>query len=285
MVKQITRPIEQAEPGRQNPVFELERVSFSHPGGIIALDEVSFNVQAGERVVILGANGSGKSTLLKLLDGLYFADSGKVMAFGELLTKEILNHEERAFAFRRRVGLVFQDPDVQLFSSTVWDEVAFAPLQLGLSQDEVTERAERAIRLLSLDKLRNRPPYRLSEGEKKKVCIASVLSLSPEVWLLDEPTASLDPRSESWLLSFIDQLGKEGKTVVVATQDLDIVEHIADRVLVFSEDHRLVFSGMPQEAFANLELLDQCNLVHFHRHLHDRGEHVHHHLHTHEHGH
>jgi len=269
-----------------NPVFEIDHITFSY-NNQIALKNVSLTVRAGERIAILGANGSGKSTLLKILDALYFPQSGAVRAFGDAVTEESLQDETRAFEFRRRVGLVFQDPDVQLFSPTVWDEITFAPLHLGLPRAEVIERAEWAMELLGIAKLRERAPHRLSGGEKKKVALASVLSLRPDVWLLDEPTASLDPRSQSRLLDFIGELGRDGKTVVTATHDLDIVEEIADRVVMFCEDHEITAEGAPRELLSDYDRLVECNLIHEHRHKHAQTEHAHHHLHpaAHEHGH
>ncbi len=268
------------------PVFEAEHISFAYSNQL-ALKDVSLTVREGERIAILGANGSGKSTLLKILDGLYFPSEGTLCAFGEPLTEQALQDDARAFAFRRRVGLVFQDPDVQLFSPTVWDEVTFAPLHLGLPKSEVLERAEWAMDLLGIEKLRERAPHRLSGGEKKKVALASVLSLRPDVWLLDEPTTSLDPRSQSRLLDFIEELGKQGKTIITATHDLDIVEEIADRVVMFCEEHRVTGEGTPHEVLSNFEQLLECNLVHAHRHHHGSTEHVHQHLHpaSHEHHH
>ena len=267
-------------------VYELDHITYAY-NQQIALKDISLTVRAGERIAILGANGSGKSTLLKILDALYFATSGKACAFGDVLTEEALQDEARAFAFRRRVGLVFQDPDVQLFSPTVWDEVTFAPLHLGLPKHEVIERSEWAMDLLNITKLRDRAPHRLSGGEKKKVALASVLSLHPEVWLLDEPTASLDPRSTSRLLDFIDELTREGKTIITATHDLDIVEEIADRVVMFCEDHEITGDGAAREMLSNRERLIECNLIHEHRHRHAETEHAHHHLHraAHEHEH
>ena len=268
------------------PIFELERVNFSY-NQQIALKEISLTVQPGERIAVLGANGSGKSTLLKILDALYFPTSGTARAFGMLLTESALQDETQAFSFRRRVGLVFQDPEVQLFSPTVWDEVTFAPLHLGLPLAHVIERAEWAMDLLGITKLRDRAPHRLSGGEKKKVALASVLSLQPDVWLLDEPTASLDPRSQSRLLDFIGELTRNGKTIITATHDLDIVEEIADRVVLFCEEHEMTGEGAPHTVLSDYERLVECNLVHEHRHQHDGAEHVHHHLHptVHEHAH
>jgi cobalt/nickel transport system ATP-binding protein len=268
--------------------FQVEQIDFSY-NSQLALKNVSLTVHDGERIAIIGANGSGKSTLLKILDGLYFPQSGSVCAFGEPLTEQALQDETKAFAFRRRVGLVFQDPDVQLFSPTVWDEVTFAPLHLGLPRNEVVERAEWAMDLLSITKLRDRAPHRLSGGEKKKVALASVLSLRPDVWLLDEPTASLDPRSQSRLLDFIGELKRNGKTIITATHDLDIIDEIAERVVMFCEEHEITGEGTPRDMLSDYDRLVECNLIHEHRHRHlEAGtEHAHHHLHpvAHEHEH
>ena len=270
-------------------VFDVERVSYHYQGRFPGLLDVSLQIRAGQRVAILGANGSGKSTLLKILDGLYFPSEGVVRAFGRELTATSLEDEEANWAFRRRVGLVFQDPDVQLFSPTVWDEVAFGPLQLGLSRQEVASRVEAALGLLGVGKLAERVPYGLSGGEKKKVALASVLVLEPEVLLMDEPTAALDPRSQRALVDSILELSAAGRTIVAATHDLDIVAEIADHVFVFGEDRRLVRAGPPEEILGNHDLLEANNLAHSHRHVHaadDRGEvHSHPHLHHDLHGH
>jgi cobalt/nickel transport system ATP-binding protein len=267
------------------PMFELENVTYAYNKTQTALKNVNLTIAEGERIAVLGANGSGKSTLLKILDALYFPTSGSVRAFGITLTPDVFDDDARAFAFRRRVGLVFQDPEVQLFSPTVWDEVTFAPLHLGIARAEVIERAEWALELLGIEKLRERVPHRLSGGEKKKVALASVLSLRPDVWLLDEPTASLDPRSTSRLLDFLDDLKGEGKTVITATHDLDIVEDIAERVVLFCEEHEITGDGAPGLILADKERLIECNLLHEHRHKHGDTEHVHHHLHPAPHAH
>lgn len=244
-------------------VFRLEEVSYNYLDGISALREINFTVTRGERIAILGANGSGKSTLLKILDGLYFPTAGEVRAFGVPLTEKIF--QDGAYAFRRRVGLVFQDPDVQLFSPTVWDEVAFAPLQLGLPREEAVARVEGALEALSIQSLRDRAPYNLSEGEKKRVALASILSLDPEVWLLDEPTANLDPRTRGWAIDFLLSLAERGKTLVVATHDLEIADVVARQVYVLGEDHRLAAQGFPHEILTDEALLLRTNLIHQHR--------------------
>jgi cobalt/nickel transport system ATP-binding protein len=245
-------------------VLEAHDVSFAYDGAQAALDHVSLKITAQESVTIVGANGSGKSTLLKILDGLYFPTTGAVEAWGQPLTEEALRQDEFNFSFRRRVGLVFQDADVQLFSASVLDELAFAPLQLGLARTEVSQRVDAALAALRIEKLRDRPPHRLSGGEKRRVALASLLTLQPDVWLLDEPTAGLDPRSQSWLIEFILEQHRLGKTVITATHDLGLVEEIATKIHVFSEDHRMVASGEPRQILGDHDLLHRCNLYHYH---------------------
>ncbi|HEY3341460.1 MAG TPA: ABC transporter ATP-binding protein [Anaerolineae bacterium] len=262
-------------------LFDLHELCYSYEHKHSALEDVTLSICAGERIAILGSNGCGKSTLLKILDGLYFATSGTICAYGQPLSEAAFSDDQFNFAFRRRVGLVFQDSDVQLFSPSVWDEVAFAPLQMGLEQSEVHARVSEALAALRIEKLRERAPHRLSGGEKRRVALASVLALRPDVWLLDEPTTGLDPRSQSWLVDFITTQGEAGKTVITATHDLSIVDAIASRVYVFGEDHRLVAQGTPQQVLADHALLEACNLVHSHLHRHPDTGQVHSHPHEH----
>lgn len=242
-------------------IFEVDDVGFAYDGLIVALKHIDLTVKPGESLAILGSNGSGKSTLLKLLDGLYFPTSGSVCAFGQPLSEEALCDDSYNFEFRRRVGFVFQDSEAQLFMPTVWEEVAFAPLQLGVGQDEVQRRVDQALQSLQIEKLRDRAPHQLSGGEKRRVALASVLSLSPEVWLLDEPSAGLDPRSAVWLVEFINAQRLAGKTVVVATHDLSLVKLTSDRVYVLSEEHRVMAEGTPKEILADRSLLVESNLT------------------------
>jgi len=248
------------------PIFTVNDLCYAYEKKYPALDHLSLSVSQGEGLVILGANGSGKSTLLKILDGLYFAEQGEVLAFGKPLTEAAFQEDAFNFDFRRRVSLIFQDTDVQLFMPSVWDEVAFAPLQLGLSNDEVKQQVEAALETLQIGKLRDRPPHQLSGGEKRRVALASVLSLSPEVWLLDEPTSGLDPRSQGWLVEFLRSQVKAGKTVVTATHDLAIAEQIATRIIVFNEAHQIAATGEPARILHDHELLHRCNLSHYHLH-------------------
>jgi cobalt/nickel transport system ATP-binding protein len=248
-----------------DPIFDLVGVQFEYESDVPGLVDVSLQVRPGECLAILGANGSGKSTLLKVLDGLYYPSQGTVRAFGQELSERALRNDAFSYAFRRRVGFVFQDPDVQLFSASVLDEVAFAPLQLGLSVEEVEARVEWALQALRIDKLRERPPHRLSGGEKKRVALASILTLQPEVWLLDEPTGGLDPRSKAWLVAFVEEQHRARRTIVIATHDLTLVQAVATRVCVLGEDHRVAAQGDPQELLEDHNLLHACNLIHEHR--------------------
>lgn len=250
--------------------FDLTDVHYRHGNGkgVMALDGVNLTVRQGEKVAILGANGCGKSTLLRLLNGLFFAQSGRVVAFGNELTEEALRDDRRAHHFRRRVGFVFQNSDAQLFSPTVQEEIAFGPLQMGLERAEVEQRIGDVAALLDIENLLERAPFQLSGGEKKKVAIASVLVINPDVLLLDEPTAGLDPRSQGWLVDLLVRLHAGGKTLITATHDLNLVPDLADRVLVFNEQHRVEAEGSTQSILANADLLVRVNLIqaNWHRH-------------------
>jgi len=261
------------------PLFELRDVCFDYDG-VPALRGLSLAIAQGERVALVGANGSGKSTLLRLLDGLIFASQGDVSFAGQPLTAEHLADDQFAFPFRRQVALVFQNPDVQLFNPTVFDEVAFAPLQLQWPKEKVLAKVTETLELMGIAHLRERPPYRLSGGEKKRVALASVIVIDPEVLLLDEPTATLDPQSQSHVIDLIQEWKGSSKTVITATHQLEIVEDIADRVVVL-EDGQVAASGTPSEILSNHELLLRANLVHAHRHSHGGVVHSHPHIHSH----
>ncbi len=269
-------------------IFDMRNVSYSYLGKIDALKDISLEIRQGEQVCIMGANGSGKSTLLAIIDGLVFPTSGEYYAFETHITERLfdsINDNEFRQYFRKKVGFVFQNSDVQLFSPTVFEEIAFGPLQLDLSKEEVRSRVDEVMEMMGIAKLRDRAPHTLSGGEKKKVCIASVLATNPDVLLLDEPTAGLDPRTELWLIELLQELGKAGKTIITATHDLDIIEQISDRAVVMDEDHSIRVDRGTQSVLSDLELLLAANLIH--KHMHRHGAVVHQHLHSHEkeHGH
>lgn len=259
-------------------LFEVDHVTYRYQSQI-ALSDLSLTVTEGTRIALLGANGSGKSTLLRLLDGLYFPDAGVVRFRGDELVEEHFSDDAFAYNFRRQVGLVFQNPDVQLFNPTVFDEVAFGPLQLRWPKNDVRDRVHETLDRLRISHLKDRIPHRLSGGEKKRVALASVLILDPAVLLLDEPTAALDPRSQSQLIDLLVEWGGGAKTVITATHDLRDLGDIADRCYVL-DSGQLVAEGTPAEVMADVELLRRTNLIHAHRHRHASGE-----MHSHPHSH
>jgi cobalt/nickel transport system ATP-binding protein len=262
--------------GSAGPLFSLRGVRYEYPGRQVALDGIDLEIHPGERIVFLGANGSGKSTLLKLLDGIAAPTGGFMRALGQDVASVVAGAD--AFRFHREVGLVFQDPDVQLFSATVLDDVAFGPLQLGLSPREVRERCDEALALMGIAHLAQRAPFELSGGEKKRAAIASVLSLRPTVILLDEPTAALDPRTKSVLVDLIRRLESAGRTVITATHELDVAPLIAERIVVLGENRRVLIDGPSAEVLANRDLLLRANLIHQHLHTHGLVEHLHEHV-------
>jgi cobalt/nickel transport system ATP-binding protein len=259
------------------PIYTLKNVTYSYPGKILALRELDLEINSGDRVAIIGANGTGKSTLLTLLDALTFADSGNVNAFGRTLTERTMNDALFQRKFRSKVGYVFQNPDIQLFCPTVREDILFGPLQLGMEREEIQKRFDSVVERMRIGHLVDRSPHQLSLGEKKKVAIASVLIIDPDVLLLDEPTAGLDPQTTRDIIGVIFDAHKAGKTVVLATHDLHIVEEIADIIHVFGKDKTIIRSGAPEEILADFSFLQNNNLIHIHvhRHLHIKHTHAH----------
>ncbi|HUI44985.1 MAG TPA: ATP-binding cassette domain-containing protein [Nitrospirota bacterium] len=259
--------------------FSLRNIAYSYAGGTPVLNDLTTDFALGGRTVILGANGTGKSTLLSLLDGLVFPTGGTIHAFEKPLTENALENRLFSMDFRKRVAFVFSNPDVQLFSSTVWNEIAFGPLQLDLPAETVRDIVERQLETLRITDLRDRAPYTLSDGQKKKVALASSLATDPDVLLLDEPTNGLDPRTQVWLIEVLHELHEQGKTIISATHDLSIAGDIAERAVVFSEDHTIAADGDFGEIIQNDELLLSVNLIHEHAHYHGKTAHMHRHGH------
>jgi cobalt/nickel transport system ATP-binding protein len=258
--------------------FQLTNVGYQYPGGVPALQQINLEIPDRTRIAVVGENGSGKSTLMKLLDALYFPQSGTLTFQGVPLTQKKMEEDGYAYEFRKKVAFLFQDPESQLFSASVWEEVCYAPLQLKWEPDRIRASAESILRQFGIEHLQDRPPFRLSIGEKKKVALASVLILDPEVLLLDEPVAALDPRTQSLLLELIHTWSGNGKTIITSTHDLSILKEISDLVYVLQKG-RIVHSSPPAELLENQELLEECNLIHAHTHKHLDIEHVHPHTH------
>ncbi|MFH1189192.1 MAG: ABC transporter ATP-binding protein [Candidatus Omnitrophota bacterium] len=267
-------------------VLELRGVHFSYAGKYPALCGIDLAVDRGEKRAIIGANGSGKSTLLQMLDGLIFPDRGAVAAFGREVSGRTFSDEAFSRGFRKRVGFLFQNPDVQLFCPSVKEDILFGPLQLKEDKAETKKRFDRIVSDLGIEGLLDRSPHQLSVGEKRKVAIASTLIIDPEVLLLDEPTAGLDPLTTRHIIDILNKENASGKTIVTSTHDLHIVEEIADSVSVFSRDKTIVKSGHSHEILGDIALLQAHNLVHIHAHRHDGVTHVHPHDHpSHDHAH
>ena len=241
-------------------IFKLDSVTYAYPQGEPVLKDLSLEISAGERLSILGANGCGKSTLLKLLAGLIFPQSGTMTAFGDRIEQNRFG-DEFSKQYHRKVGFIFQDSEVQLFCSTVYEELAFGPLQLGLGRDVVKQRIDELSTMLGIEKLLEKTPFKLSGGEKKKVAIASVLILNPDVLILDEPTNSLDPRSQTWLLNLLQSLNETGKTLIFATHNLVLVPEVSDRAILFDEDHTIAADMPVKELLQDEALLKKVNLV------------------------
>jgi cobalt/nickel transport system ATP-binding protein len=261
--------------------FDVRDVSYRYHQ-VPALSNLSMRIARGERVGLLGANGSGKSTLLRLLAGLAFPDSGDISCFGQPVTERNLQDEAFFFSFRRRIGLVFQNPDVQLFNPSVFDEVAFGPLQLRWPRAEIRARVEAVLESMGIRHLQDRAPHRLSGGEKKRVALASVLVTDPEVLLLDEPSAALDPLSQAQIVDLLVSWKNGSKTVITATHDLDTLEDISDRCYVF-ESGRIAGEGTPLQVLHDVTLLERTRLVRAHHHVHEpNSPQPHPHLHRHD---
>lgn len=242
-------------------VFELRQAEYSYPGREPSLRGVDFSIRSGERVCILGANGSGKSTLLKLFAGLISPQKGEFCAFGAPVAEKQLEDDRFALSYHRRVGFIFQDSDVQLFCSTVEEEISFGLLQQDLPQKTVAERTRDMLRMLGIESLAQRTPFQLSGGEKKKVALASVLVMNPGVLILDEPTNGLDPRTQAWLLRLLHSLWRSGRTLITSTHHLDLAAQIADRAVLLGEDHAVAADCPVGELMNRVDLLKQVNLV------------------------
>lgn len=234
-------------------VIEVQNLSYRYPDGTEALKSVSFSVERGTKAVLLGPNGSGKSTLIMHLNGVFLPQKGKVFVDGQ----EVNRKTEQAV--RRKVGVVFQDPDDQVFASTVWEDVAFGLFNLGIQEKEVRKRVEEVLKSVGVWHLRGRIPYHLSYGEKKKVALAGVLVMEPEIIVLDEPGTYLDPQGKRELFSILEVLCKNQKTLLIATHNVDLAAEWADRVIILKEG-RVLKEG-DRSLLLEEELLSEANLV------------------------
>lgn len=228
--------------------------SFNYPDGYQALSNLKLEIRKGEFVGLLGANGSGKTTFLKVIDGLLKHFKGTVLLDGADITK--LSPKE----IYKKVGLVFQNPDDQLFASTVFEDVSFGPINMGFSEREVRERVNHALKMVEMEGYEKKSIHHLSFGQKKRICIAGLLAMGHEILLLDEPTAGLDPMGEYRMMNLLMRLNKEKKiTIVMATHRVDLVPLFLHRLYVLSEG-RIVIEGRPEEVFTGPDEMEGIKL-------------------------
>jgi len=241
-------------------MIKLENISFTYKNKT-ALDNVNIVIKEGESIAIIGPNGSGKSTFLKLLNAIIFSSNGKYLFDNSEINEDTLKDTKFLKLFHKRLGFVFQNSDAQLFCSTVFEEVAFGPMQMELPEEEVNKRVEDCLNLLNIDKLKDEHPYNLSGGEKKRVAIASVLAMNPEVITLDEPMNGIDPKGKRFLKELLRDLNKSGKTIICATHDFEYIEGVFERAIVFSEDHKIIRDDKYEKIIKDQDFLRKYNII------------------------
>lgn len=229
---------------------ELKKLYYTYPDGNQAIHGINLMIHHGEAVAIVGANGAGKSTLLKLLVGILLPSQGEISVGGTSVTKKTLPY------IRQHIGFTFQDPDDQLFMNTVYDDVAFGPRNYGVDEPEVEQRVLKALEIVGAVHLKDRAPYKLSGGEKRAVAIAAVLTMEPDILVMDEPSAALDPQARRRLIRLLQGFSH---TKIITTHDLDMVLDLCERTIIV-KDGRIVADGPSLEILSNEELLEACGL-------------------------
>jgi len=236
-------------------ILETKELHYTYPDGTPALNGINFKVNKGEMVVMLGPNGAGKSTLFLHFNGIIKPTKGQVLVKG----KPIKYDSKSLIDVRKTVGIVFQNPDDQLFAPTVKQDVAFGPLNLGLPEDEIEKRVNDALKAVGMEGFEDRPPHHLSGGQKKRVAIAGILAMEPEIIVLDEPTAGLDPLGASHIMKLLYELNKKGITIIISTHDVDLVPVYADYMYLINKG-KILGSGTPREVFGDTQLIRKANL-------------------------
>ncbi len=237
-------------------LFKIENLTHCYSDGTVALSNINMTFERGERIALLGTNGSGKTTLLNHLNGIMKPTSGKIY----YEDKPLQYDSKSLLELRKHVGFVFQDPNDQLFAPTVKQDVAFGPLNLGIPTDKVKTIVSEALATVGMSEFEDKPPHFLSLGQKKRVALAGVLAMQPEVIIMDEPTSNMDPRATSDILHLLSQLNKQkGITLLLATHDVDMVPLFANKLYILNKG-KLVSEGTPKETFSNGELIRQVNL-------------------------
>ena len=249
-------------------MIKVDKVSFQYEDKIV-LDNVSFEIKKGEKVVLLGNNGSGKSTLLRILSALYFG-TGSYFYNDRLITKKSVTKN-----FRKEVGILFQNPDTMIFNPTVFDEIAFGLREFDVSN--IDERVRHIADKFCLTRYLDESPLKLSGGEKQKVMLCAILALEPEFLLLDEPTANMDPKTTGW---FVDLMHEMNITTLISTHNISIAYEFGDKALVLNDKHQIIYDGIIDTLMQDKKILIEGNLLHIHKHKHKDFNHSHYHMHN-----
>ncbi|MCJ7690688.1 MAG: energy-coupling factor ABC transporter ATP-binding protein [Clostridiaceae bacterium] len=242
-------------------MIQMKNIYYSYDNSDSALENVSLQIVSGESVAFIGPNGSGKSTLMKLINGLVSPSRGSYSFEGVEINSKKLQNDLFLKGFHKKIGFIFQNSEVQLFCSNVYDEIAFGVRQMGMSEEEVQIRVYDILKLLKVEHLKDRQPYHLSGGEKRKIAIASVLVMNPEVLVFDEPMNGLDPQSKRFLKGLMIELNEAGKTILCSTHDFEYVKDVFKRAVVFSKDHTIIRDGDYMEIMEDKEFLFNNNII------------------------
>ena len=236
-------------------IIQTENMSFTYPDGTSALRNINIKINEGERVAIVGPNGAGKSTLFSHFNGISKPTSGLIKIDGQPMSYK----KNDLIEIRQKVGLVFQNPDDQLFAPTVVEDVAFGPMNLGLSDEEVDERVEESLKRVGMSGLEKKAPHHLSGGQKKRVSIAGILAMQPEIMVLDEPTTGLDPKGVKQVMDILYILNQENISIIIASHDVEMVTQFADKIFVLHEGE-IIANGTTEDIFNDLETLKKAHL-------------------------
>ena len=238
-----------------NIQLSTENLSFTYPDGTRVLKNINIEIEKGEKVAIIGPNGAGKSTLFSHFNGLTEPTSGCVKIEGKAISFE----KDELLKVRQKVGIVFQDPNDQLFAPTVKEDIAFGPMNLGLSYGEVEKRVEDALKMVGMENYEDKTPHHLSGGQQKRIAIAGIIAMKPEIMILDEPTAGLDPDGVEKVLNIMNQLNKEGMTLIISSHDIDMISKYADKIFILYNGE-IIESGNKNKIFSDMELLKKAHL-------------------------
>ena len=236
-------------------VIETREIIYEYPDGTKALENVNFKAEDGKIVALLGPNGAGKSTLFLHFNGILRPTSGEVVVNGH----PVSYNKKDLMKLRQNVGIVFQNPDDQLFAPTVMEDVAFGPMNMGLSREEVEKRVKDALKRVGMEGFEKKPPHHLSGGQKKRVAIAGILAMDPKIMVLDEPTSGLDPKGASQIMRLLYDLNEDGMTIIISTHDVDLVPLYASTVYIISHGN-IIKEGNPQAVFSDVETIRKANL-------------------------